>query len=226
MPIDTPTLLTSGASTTDGTSFVTSSITPAANKLILLFVAGTNNGSPATPTASGNGLTYTQVATTTWDNARASLTLFEAIGASPSSGAITISFGAQSQNSCAWDVIEVGGNINTTDPVAQSATNTANGVNNLTVTLGAFSGSDNITLGAFVISGGTGWTPGTGFTELSDHNVSVDAIGMCTEYQMANDTSVNATHVETNNIGGIAVEVAAPPTAGKAGSQMSLLGVG
>ena len=82
-----PVSLTSGSSATDATSYATASITPTANKLVLLAVfnrvaAGTANA----PTATGCGLTWVQVATSLGTTALRRLTLFRALGSAPSAG--------------------------------------------------------------------------------------------------------------------------------------------
>lgn len=53
--------LTSGADTTDAISFTTASITPGANRLILLVVQVASTNPAPTPTVTGNGLTWVEV---------------------------------------------------------------------------------------------------------------------------------------------------------------------
>jgi hypothetical protein len=100
--LPTPTLLTQGNTTTDATSFATASVSPVANRVVFAAVASCVNA--AVPTCSGNGLTWEQVGTCVISTFRR-LTVFRAIGASPSSGAITFSFGS-SQTSACWNVIQ------------------------------------------------------------------------------------------------------------------------
>ena len=59
--------LTVGGSGTDATSFTTASVTPSANALVLCAVENSVSGTPATPTLSGNGLTWVQIATCHYD---------------------------------------------------------------------------------------------------------------------------------------------------------------
>src|SRR5688572_21294544 len=77
--------LAGSSSTTDATSYATASITPTGNALVILVVANTfSSNPPTTPTATGNGLTWVQVATEVtangdaFDNKR--LTIFRAMG--------------------------------------------------------------------------------------------------------------------------------------------------
>jgi hypothetical protein len=90
-----------------GTTHTTASTTPAANTLQLLTVAnGILSGTASTPTVSGNGLTWVQVATLLIGTTRR-LTLFRAMGASPSAGALTISYAGQSQLSAVWSLSQL-----------------------------------------------------------------------------------------------------------------------
>ena len=88
--------LTSACSGTDATEYTTASITPTANRLIIVNVEGSDGSLGEVPTLSGNSLTYAQIATVNFrceggDN-RCSQTKFRAMGASPTSEAITITF--------------------------------------------------------------------------------------------------------------------------------------
>ncbi len=74
--------------TDDATSVVLSSWTPAANDLILVFVALRNE--TLTPTVAGNGLTFVSVIDVDDDQGQVGITIFRALGASPSAGAITV----------------------------------------------------------------------------------------------------------------------------------------
>jgi len=106
--VDCENLSTAG-STTPGTVFVTASVDPQDNALVLVGVASkdSSGSDPPAPTLAGNGLTYVQVATVVYDaigGVRSRLTLFRALGAAPSAGTITISFSA-SQDECSWSIV-------------------------------------------------------------------------------------------------------------------------
>ena len=106
--IDCDHLSTSG-STTPGTVFTTASVAPQGDALVLIAVASkdSSGSDPPAPTLGGNGLTYVQAGTIVYDGVggvRSRLTLFRALGAAPSAGVITITFGA-SQVECSWTVI-------------------------------------------------------------------------------------------------------------------------
>ncbi len=107
--LPTPALHPGGAtsSTTDATTFASASITPTANRLQLAVIVSTRAaGSIATPTASGCGLTWVQVATQDLSFLRR-VTIFRALGASPTTGQVTFSFGGQTQDSFIAAMFEV-----------------------------------------------------------------------------------------------------------------------
>ena len=216
MPV-TENPLTGASSTTDASSYTTASVTPGANRLVLVQVVNTKATLPDTPTLSGNGLTYVQIATVTYDTIASPLkreTLFRALGASPSAGAITIDFAGTNQTGCIWSVAEFidvdTGGTNGSAAVVQSATNNANTGTSLTVTLAAFGSTDNATYGAFAINDNVAINPGTGFTEIHDNVLgAVPVTGSETEWKDSNDTSVDASSSDAANKrwGGIAVEI-------------------
>ena len=206
----TITNLTTGGDTTDGTSFTTASITPAANSLILVAITSTSavDTTPNTPT--GNSLTYVSVVQKIQGLTR--LSFFRSIGASPSAGAITFGF-SDTQTDVRWSVLQCTGvstfGLNGIDAVVQSAANSAATGTSLTVTLGTFEAgaTANATVGAFahIISEGT--TPGGGFTELGDSSGGLLALE--TEWLNCQDTTVDASWSTTSVNIGIAVEVRA-----------------
>lgn len=203
----------------DGTGFSTQSWTPTANVLLLVSVISQKgSGTSPAPTLSGNGVTWVQVATrqATQSGYDSRITLFRSMGASPSTGSITITFG-ESQNDCAWSVNEVS-NVNTSGTNGSGAvggtdgtntqTNQTSGTNtSLTVTLAAFDSANNGTFGAFYQWTPNAVTPGSGFSELGEVNVA-SAIIHQTEWKNSNDTGVDATWASNGDINfGIAVEL-------------------
>lgn len=155
----TATDLATGGSAFGNSSYTTASITPSANRLVLAW--GTNYrtfSTPSTPTPSGNGLTWVEVATVTWDSTFSPTkrtTLFRAMGASPSSGPVTIGFGFTNQSGCVWsiqefDSVDTSG-FNGSGAVVQSATGSSNfaGTGGLSITLAALASSGNATAGGF-----------------------------------------------------------------------------
>ncbi len=203
------------------TSYATASVTPTANKLQLLaFVSRTNiTADPNQPTATGCGLTWVVVGSRVFDttsSSRRRVTLFRALGASPTTGAITIDCGGQTQTSATWSLDEGTGmditGSNGAGAIVQSATAFDNSlaVSSLTVTLSAFSNAYNATYGAFGNSNITdhAMSVGSGYTLLGNDGTTTED-QVLTEYETANNTSVVANQVTTSEIGGIAAEIKA-----------------
>lgn len=71
-----------------GSGITLTSWTPAANELVLLFVAQRNKA--LTPSVSGNGLTWVSVATVDGNQGQNGLAVYRAMGASPSTGSISV----------------------------------------------------------------------------------------------------------------------------------------
>lgn len=214
--------LTSGSSAVAGTSFVTASVSPSSDRLILLSIYLRNGSSidPSVSSVSGNGLTWQKITSVTYDTtstSRRTIELWRAMGSSPSSGAITINT-TESETGAEWIVDEISGTdtsgSNGSGAVVQSVTNTSTGtgVSSLTVTLGAFSSANNMTYGFFANdTGSDDTTAGSGFTRIgnvanADANVNSS---LATEYRSDNDTSVDITWSSTSSTdrGGIAIEI-------------------
>lgn len=212
--------LTQFNSDTDATSYATSSISPGANKLILATVTSSKGSTPDVPTLSGNGLTWVQITTNNYDNTgtQRTMTMFRALGSSPTSGAVTASF-AGTQTACTIIIDEISGidtsGTNGSGAIVQSATNAEASMasSTFTVTLAAFSSVNNATYGAF--SNGDATTPsaGTGFTLIGAAASTTPIIRSMSEFQAANDTTVTFNAAAGNTAGGIAIEIKAASVA-------------
>lgn len=210
--------LTSGFSDTDATSYNTASISPTSYNLILLTVTNVKSSTPDTPTISGNGLTWVQIDTHVIDSVgtRRRQTLFRAMGASPSAGAVTIDFAGATQTACSWVIDQFSGvdtsGTNGSGAVVQSAKTTQDNTGNTTsctATLAAFSSVNNATYGAFGSSGITGLAVGSGFTLLASASSTTPTSSANTEWRTTNDTSVDFTFNASDGLGVIAVEIKA-----------------
>ena len=202
------------------TSATSASHTPASNKLQLLTVQSRTDIStdPNQPTVTGNGLTWVAIASVVYDPTGASrkrVTMFRAMGASPTTGTTTIDFGGQTQTDIDWIVDEQTGmdtsGTNGSGAVVQNATNVVLGTS-ITVTLAAFGSAANATYGGFAGGSdavGNPLTVGTGFTliKIKDR--------VATEFRSDNDTTVDMTVTTTASLGGIAIEVKAGGRASK-----------
>jgi len=198
VPKVTVTKLTRGTSTTDATSYATASVTPTANKVVVIIFG--YRDSAAVPTVSGCGLTWTLI------DGNTGLYGYWGIAASPSSGAITMTFTGDACTSCAWSVFELD-HANTTTPIVQTAKDGKSGSDG-SVGLGAFSSVDNATFGGFMHMANESSTEGAGFTEIDDVSVATNSVGLITEWKDTNDTDVGASWSTVANWVGLAFEVA------------------
>mgnify|MGYP007031186217 CR=1 FL=1 len=206
--------LVANSSSTDASNYTTASISPGANRLILAAVASTFSSLPNAPTLSGNGLTWVQIATITFNTVAtplSRLTVFRALGAAPTTGAVTIAFAGQVQLNCLWGIAEFT-NVDTSGTngsgaVVQSATNRGNAATNLSVTLAAFASFSNATYGAFSTDLNEAVSSGLGFSSLSDGGTSTPTQRRKTEWRNENDTLVDATATNPADWGGIAIEI-------------------
>lgn len=217
--------LTVGSDVDGGSSSTTASVSPASNNLVLLSVASRTGitTNPNQPTITGNGLTWVAIGTIIYDStstSRRRITIFRALGASPSAGTITIDFGGQNQTDIGWSVDQCSGidtsGTNGSGAIVQSATNKdeTGTATSLTVTLGAFGGGNNVTFGAFGISDSdVTKTAGTGFTILGDGDAGgTNGLASITEWKNSNDTSVDMSFDFGTICGGIAIELKAAVT--------------
>ncbi len=209
--------LTSGIGS-DGTSVVTASIAPGANRLVLAFIhqSRIGGGTPTTPTISGGGLTWVQVITrqTSADTAHR-ITLWRGLSASPGSGTVTFSF---SENSAElsyhideFDAVDTSG-TNGSGAVVQSVGNDQGSGATLTMTLAAFGSTDNATYG---VCKDSGTSVGGGFTSLSN------TANSRSEWRADNDTTVD--FGTSGFAAGFGVEIKAAPAAAKG---LTIRGVG
>ena len=227
--------LTIGQSSTDANSYATASITPGANRLILAWVENNKATAADLPTLSGNGLTWVQVSTVTFNTIATGfnrLTLFRAMGAAPTAGAVTISFAGVTQTACLWSIVEFSGvdtsGTNGSGAVVQSVTNRADAaaaVTGLTVTLGAV-GTYNGAASGFGLDTNTAVTPRAGWTETAaDVGTTTPVSRIETQWIAAANATASATTTGVADWGGIAVEIkVAPPAVTSLGTTSGGLG--
>lgn len=211
--------LTSGLSGTDTQSYDTASVSPGANRLILVAVAirNYNFGGAGTVTLSGNGLTFVQVTSVDYSNVASSksrLALFRAMGASPSAGAITISISGASNSACAWSVDEFDGvdtsGTNGSGAVVQNNTCATDDADPApSITLSALGdAANNAVFACFSNAQNRYLTPTTDYTELADqagNNCCIE-----THYKIPGTTSLSASgYSNFDDAAGIAVEIKA-----------------
>lgn len=212
-------VLTAGSSTANATSYATASVSPGANRLVLAASAQTRNASSAcaandVESVTGNGLTWVLVNRQCFSDGVSpthTVETWRSMGASPSSGAVTIATGGDTQLHMAWAIVECDGvdtsGTNGSGAVVQSAINKVEPGTSLTATLGAFGSAGNATLGVFANSTNQAITAGSGFTELTEQQVS-EGLTLQVEWKSTNDTSVDASF-SSIDAGAVAIEIKA-----------------
>lgn len=221
-PTPTPSLITTTLLTANGTAadpgstVNTASISPSANKLVIVMVASRlTSGTANIPTISGANMTWVEIGHQYDSTNLRTLTLFRGLSASPGSGAITISFAGQGQQNVGWAISEFGNiditGTNGSGAIIQFAGNTTTGTNSgLTVTLAAFSNVKNATYGAIRMSMSTAPAEGSGFSALSAVTGPGGGVFWESEWKNTNDTTVDWTWASSSQTPvGMAVEIKA-----------------
>lgn len=215
------TSLEGAASASNASSYATGSITPTANRLVLAAVSNFRGGSGAIeiPTLTGNGLTWVQVATVQSANANLGrrVTVFRAMGASPSAGAVTIDFAGATQSNCAWSIIEFS-DIDTSGTDGSGAVVQSKTASNTTGTAGtadfdaAFGDAvNNATYSALTMGGGGTdvITHEAGFTELHEVQPTGEAQRLHSMWRLAEDQTPAPTWVNSLHWAQVAIEIKA-----------------
>lgn len=212
------TTLTKGGSATDATSYATASITPSANRTILAGFSAVDAGAALNVTAalSGNGLTWTQVASA--GNTSRKVYVFRASSVSaPTTEALTFSsiVSAGNADGAGWIVVEINGtNIYPNDGIVQSNTGT-NATASISITLGSAITGGNAS-GGFIMAFDPDANPltitaGTGYTRFDQRqqNVGSETTVIAFLERLDGQTVVDATtEVDANGIRGVALEIA------------------
>lgn len=244
MAVD-PTHLTSSYDNVDRTAYTTASISPTASRWLVIDVANAKAAVPEIPTVTGLSLTWTQeatVASAAVSQDRRSTRVYAWTGASPGSGALTITFSA-TQTGCAWIVYELGADVDTSDPFVQTATTSSDAAGtSASVALAAFGSANNRPLICAVHAANEVSTPEAGYTEIGDVNSNAPILGFAAafhgsstdtspSYSWASSTTTNAaiaSEIKAAASGGatvtpsaIAATVATPATGPSASSTIS-----
>jgi hypothetical protein len=220
--------LTTSRSGGDATLYNTASITPGANRLILLAIGqlASSAGDAVQPTVTGCGLTWELVASRGVVGQR-KVYLFRSMGAAPTTGQITIDYGAgNSQLGCDWSVVEFTGmdtsGVNGSGAIVQAASAAVNPGTGATATLAAFSSADNATFSMAAHSIQEATTPGSGFTQIATVSGSSPASSLTTAFRPDNDTTADYSWTTSTSGGVIAAEIKAAVVGG--GGQTVVLG--
>jgi hypothetical protein len=202
---------------TNLSAYSTGSQTPTASRLQIASVVNYNNlaTDPATPTLSGNGLTWSQLVTYLPDNGgtKVRLTVFVTLtGGSPSAGVVTADFGGETQLGCSIIVDEVdGADISGTAlaAIVQTVTGTENSSGTSeTITLAALADANNASYGVIQAQVNETFTVGSGYTEILQGSHAGPLAMLLTEYQVPGSTTVDASWTTSIRRGGAALEIA------------------
>lgn len=224
----TQNLLLAEIDTADLSVYITSSINPAPNKLVLAFITATDlgfSGPILVNSVIGAGLTWVEAVEIQMDTIagpRQAFACYRALGASPSAGALTITLDGPAAL-CQWIIVEFDnvdtGGVDGANAIVQIVTNVADSGTSISAILAEFGNVNNATVGGFSTGapGTPTWTAGAGFTEIAESTGS-DRVSMV-EFRVDNDTSVDATCDTDADIAVIGIElknadqtVPVPPT--------------
>lgn len=204
--------LTDNNYTAGGTTCNTASISPAANSAVIVAVFAFDT---VTMSVSGAGLTWTTAINGVSAGNGGRIWVFVGAGASPSSGALTLTFDADAFVD--WLIDNITGTVQIS---GASNSNVANATATSTApaaTLAAFANAANGTWAYCYAQDSTTPTAGTGFA-LSDSNVGSAMFGHSTfaEWRDSNDTSPDASLSDSAIWGFVALEII--DTAGSGGT--------
>ena len=221
-------ILETSGSATNQTSYSTGTLNPSGSGLAVYacVVSDAATGTPDTPSIGGLGATWTQEKTQLSSNSAVRATLFRASG-SMSSGAITFDFGAQTQATCEWSVLQFTGvDTATADGIVQSVSGSGGSNKTPTVTLAAFGDAANATVFFAGADRSTSWTVEGGYTTGGSSSHEDCTLGA--EWLLANDTTPSGTWGDNSRWAAIGIEVkvstAVAPTP-KSGSDTIAVGV-
>lgn len=212
-------LLTSGGSATDDTSYATASVSPSANTTLLAGFAVVDVGAAlttTTATCTGNGLTWTQVISPPGNTSNRLYVFRASSRTTPTPGALTIGtiVTAGLADGSRWAVVEIAGSdITNNDGVVQNNSGT-NALTSLSITLGsaitAGNGSGGFFTGRDTAAGTIGLTVGSGYTVKGNNSGSIgsETLGTMSEWRTDGNTVVNATaNANVVQMRGVAVEI-------------------
>lgn len=215
MALSTPTQLVTTPSTANNDFVTSGTISPTANALLIVAVAGAESPDAThdtmTDTLTGTGI-WTRHQTDVFDDGsrpcRISIWTAQA-GPSPGSGTITLTFGSTCRRKVIG-VAEITGH-DTTTPVAQSKSSNGN-ASTLTVTLDSTPAATSAVIGAIAVKEDSdGVSPGSGFTELTDVDSGGPAFQarLQMQYDLTGaDTTCDWSALSTLANAGAAIEIA------------------
>lgn len=228
-------------SSVDASSFSSAAHTPPTGVIICFVNTRTANSDatspPNIPTVTGNGLTWTQIATVTYNSSsaihRGRLTLFAAdnTGGTATNGATSFDFAGQTQTGYGVSFfyatgVDVSGGL--AAAFVQAPTNTGSTLTTLSVNLAAAGHADNRPIAGFAHSANETATERTNWTEVDDDGTSSPTTSLETQYRSDTfETTASASWSSNVACAGIAAELKATIAGGSVKPKtLATLGVG
>lgn len=201
-------LLTASSNTTALTTYTTASVTPTANRLVLVWAFG-RGGEPAPDSVTGNGITYSLVAASTDATSVWSASLWAGSSPTPSAEAVSITFPA-GRTGCLWRVEEWDGS--STPAVRQFKVGKDTGNSQAaSITLDASPQASSAVAAGFLKNVSGAFTAGSDFTAGANLSMSTPTSQALTEYDIGPVDAVADCSWATSGVWvGLAVEIGAP----------------
>lgn len=178
----TATHLATSSSTTDGTSFVATSVSPAANALLLMWWAGHTAGTPAAPTLTGYGLTWTAVGSQSIGSVRRISLYWARTGnTAPAAGSVTADFGATTQTAVVWSLSQFFGVDKANPFVGGASVATGAAITTLQSSM-TLEHSRNVHASGLCIAANAAITQDTDFTQLGQDGEAATVIAMASGF--------------------------------------------
>jgi hypothetical protein len=197
-----------GVSGNTGTTVVTSSVSPAAGSLLMMWTAAAKTGGLTVSGISGFA-TWSKVTSKTVSSSTEMELWTCQCGASPGSGTVTITFSASGSASEGYDLWQVTGH-NAGTPLVTSNTQTVAAASGTSPAVTFSTAADTLNRFAFAVcaAGLVTETPGTNYAELTDASYSGPSVSLETQLSAdSTDVSATATPSASVNTAGIGVEI-------------------
>ncbi len=199
-----PTLRQASSSSTDGTGFTTGTYTPTANTLNIIGILSSHGTTAETPTSVvGCGLTWVLVDELDLGaGTLRRLSVWRAMGSSPSNGALTITFSG-TMTSCLWNWVECAavdtGGFNGSGAVVQTDSENAGAGTTINATLATLEHATNIHLAFVATNAAADITPDAQFAELGDDTETTPSSALESEWAV-NQTACDATFSSAQSV--------------------------
>ena len=181
----TPSNLTSGASSTDATSYATASISPTAHAIVFVTAYSRQAVGTTTPTVTGDNLTCATEDSVLQGTNRQT-TFIRCRSSATTTGTLTIDFAGNTQTSAAWIVDQFTGSDSTgsagSGAIVQNPTATTGTSTSTSITLADLSKSSNIYYSVISHDSTDNVTAGGTSTELAETETAENSQTLQSQY--------------------------------------------